>query len=108
MEPRLSKLELLAEIPAWILECDRPIRLAPDKLMHEGIVRGAHLLRRAVRNHDAFGQVINVVDDVERLLHVVRNYDRGRAERVVELAHQVTDHPERYGIQTGKRLVVHD
>ena len=57
---------------------------------------------------DAGGHEIHVVDDVERLLHVVRDDDRGRAERVVELADQVADHAERDRIEPGERLVVHD
>src|SRR5678815_1597326 len=66
MEVRLNKLELFAEIFARVLIGDRPVGLAPHKLVHERIFRGAHFGRRAVRNHDAFRQIVHVIS----LIHI--------------------------------------
>src|SRR5688572_31294712 len=64
--PRSNKLELRREIAARILERDRTVRLAPHELVHERIRRSAHLRGSAMRDHLAFRQVVNVIDDVER------------------------------------------
>ena len=90
------------------MERHRAVGLAVDELAHERIGRRAHLVGRALRDDPAFGHEIEVVDDLQRFVHVVRDDDRRDAERVVQLADQLADDAERDRIEAGERLVVHD
>src|SRR4051812_7728274 len=78
--------ELLPIIGRRIMKWHRTIGLAIDKLAHERFARGAHLRRGALRHDAPFGDEIKVIDDLQRLVHVVRHDDRGDAERIVQLA----------------------
>ncbi len=54
------------------------------------------------------GHKVDIVGDRETLVHVVRHQDRGGAERVVEVADQVSGDAHRDRVEAGERLVVHD
>ena len=71
------------------------------------IVRGGDLLRRALAEDHAVADHVDVVGDLERLLHVVGHHDRGQAERVVQAADQLDDLVERDRVEAGEGLVVH-
>ncbi len=66
-----------------------------------------HFGRRPLRDDAALGHEVQVVDDLERLVDVVRDDDRRDAERVVQLADELADDAERNRIESRERLVVH-
>ena len=54
----------------------------------------------------ALGDEVQVIDDLERLVDVVRDDDRRDAERVVQLADELADDAERDRVEPRERLVV--
>src|SRR5450759_4878027 len=103
----LFQAELYLDRLRGVMERDRPVGLGVDELVHHRIVGGQHLVRRAFADHHAVGDDIQVVDQLERLAHVVGDNDRGSAEGVVQAADQVGDDVERNRVQARERLVVH-
>src|SRR5260221_9318820 len=89
-----------------VVERHRAFGAAVDELAHEGLGARADLVGSALGDDPALRHEINVVDHAERLLHVVRDDDRGGAERVVQLADQAHDDAEGDRIEAGERLVV--
>src|SRR5258705_7333643 len=96
---RASEAHILRVGRGRVVERDRPVALAVDELAYVRMLRGSHLVRRALAQDCAVGDEIEVVDDVQRLDHVVRHHDRSGAERVVQLANQLSDHRERDRVQ---------
>ena len=91
-----------------IVERHRTVRLAVDELMHERLVRGAHLVRSSLGNDHAVGHEIDVIHDFQRLGHVVRDDDGSGAEGIVQAPDQLPDDAQGNGVEAGERLVVHD
>ena len=90
------------------VEAHRAVGLGVQELVHEGVARFHHLARRAVGDDRAVVQQEEVVGDAHRLVHVVGDDDRGRAQRAVQGADEVHDHVERDRVEARERLVVDD
>ncbi len=69
--------------------------------------RRPHRIGRALRDDPSFRHEVKIVDDSQRFVHIVRDHDRGRAQRIVEPAYELADHAERDRVEPGERLVVH-
>src|SRR5690348_2688779 len=89
-----------------VVEGNRPLQLALHELPHIRKLGAAHLVRRPVAHDHAVGHEVHVVDDLEALHDVVRDDDRGGAERVVELPHEPADHRHGDRVEPGEGLVV--
>jgi hypothetical protein len=83
------------------------VGLATHELLHERQVRATDLVGRALAHDLAVGNEIKVIDDVHGFHDVVRDDDRGRAERVVELADELPDDRERDRVEAREGLVIH-
>jgi hypothetical protein len=89
------------------MERQRTVDLGIHELMHEGIGRSPNLIGRALGDHASGGQEIEVVHDLQRFMHIVRNHDRTCAQRIIEASYELADHAERNRVEAGERLVVH-
>src|SRR5688572_18232282 len=83
--------QILGEASAGILERHGPIDFPMDELAHERLGGSAHFLGGSVSHDAPVRDVINKIDELERLLYVMRDDDRSRAERVVEPPDEVAD-----------------
>ena len=71
------------------------------------IFGGGDLLGSSLAEDHAVADHVDVVGDLERLVHVVGHHDRGQAERLVQAADQLDDLVERDRVEAGEGLVVH-
>ena len=90
-----------------IIETDRAIGLCINKLMDERILGSTTLVRRPFCHDTASVHDIFVIYVQQRLVNIVGNHDRGRAQCIVLLADQLTDDPQGDRIKTGEWFVVH-
>ncbi len=58
------------------------------------------------RDHAAIGQQVTLVGNAADLLHVMRDHDRGDAERRVQRLDEPEDHTQRDRVQTHERFIV--
>src|SRR5690349_12186801 len=86
---RALQPQLLYDVRARIMERHRPVHLAPDELVHEGRLGIADVVGRAVRHHHALRHEIDVIDDLQRFLHVVRYQYRRGPESVVQMPDEI-------------------
>src|SRR5437899_12048893 len=75
----------------WIVERHRAIGCAIDELAHERVGRCPHRIGRALRDDPSFRHEVEIVDDSQRFVHIVRDHDRGRAQRIVEPTYELAD-----------------
>jgi hypothetical protein len=66
------------------------------------------LLGLALRDDAPRRHEIDVIHHAQRLLHIVRDDDGGRAERIVEVPDEAHDDAERDRVKAGEGLVVED
>src|SRR5437763_13590697 len=83
-----------------IVESDWTIRRAVDELPNERILRRADLVGRTFRDDASVRDKVDVIDDLQRFVNVVRDDDRCDTERIVQLADQLADDAERTGVQS--------
>src|SRR5437016_5275590 len=83
-----GRLEIGAVVGRGVVERHRALGFAVDELVDEGLGARADLGGRALGDDAARRHEVDVVDHAERILHVVRDDDRGGAERIVQLADQ--------------------
>ena len=76
--------------------------------MHKRISGNFYRLGRAFGGNHAIGEKINVIDNLQRLLRVIRHHDRRHAQRVVQFANQVAHHVARNRVQPGEWFIVHN
>ena len=69
-----SQIQILAVITAGIMERHRAIHLAMHKLMHKILVRSANFIGRSFRHDHAIRHEIDIIHDLQRLLHIVRHH----------------------------------
>jgi hypothetical protein len=84
------------------------VGLSVDELAHERVRGVAHVLGRPVPDDAAFGDEVQVIDDLQRLVDVVGDDDRRDAERVVELTDELAHDAQRNRVEPRERLVVQD
>src|SRR5215470_5145354 len=58
-----------------IVERDRAVGLAADELPHVRVRGSAHFIRGAAGDDFSFGHEVEIIDDLERLVDVVRHDD---------------------------------
>src|SRR5688500_15719579 len=90
------------------VEAHRPVGQRIDELMQVRIFGGGDLLGGSPAEDHAVADHVDVVGDLERLLHIVGHHDGGQAERLVQAADQLDDLVERDRVQAGEGLVVHE
>src|SRR5687768_2161326 len=88
------------------METHRPVGQRIDELVQVRIFGGGDLLGSSLAEDHAVADHIDVVGDLERLVHIVSHDDRGQAERLVQAADQLDDLGERDRVQTGEGFVV--
>ena len=89
------------------MERHRAVGKRVNELPDKRISRGDDFGREPFGHDDTVGHDVDVVDDLQRFDDVVGDDDRGHTERIIELAHQVSDDVERNRIEAGEWLVVH-
>src|ERR1017187_7461065 len=93
---------LLAVGRRGVLESDRSVPLAPDELMHIRRLRSPDIFGRTLGDDKPLGNEIDVIDDFQRLLHVMGDDDGTGPQGIVEGADQLTDDRQGNGIQPGE------
>src|SRR5271169_1113845 len=83
------QVQTLFVIAGRIMERDRSVHLAIDELAHERLFGTADFVRRAFRDDCAIRNEINVIHDLQRLLHVMRHHNGSRPQRVIQAADQL-------------------
>src|SRR3989338_1838053 len=72
------QIQVLAVITAGIMEWHGAVHLAIHQLVHKFFIGSADFVRRSFSLDYAVGHEINIVHDLQRLLHIMRDDDRGR------------------------------
>src|SRR4051812_12401640 len=97
-----SKPQVFLERRGGGVEAHRTVRQGVDELLQVRVVRSLYLFRRALAEHHAVTDDVDVVRHLQRLGDVVGHNHRGELERLVHLADERDDVVERDGIEPGE------
>jgi len=77
-----SQLKVVGVGRCRIVERHRAVGLAMHELVHKRQTGGTHFIRRSLGDNHALRDEIDVIDDFQRLVHVMRDDDRGQPQRI--------------------------
>src|SRR5450756_125678 len=79
-----SQIQILAVVTAGVMEWHRAVHFSMHELMHKIPVRCPNLIGCSFRHDHPVRHEVDIVHDLQGLLHIMGDHYRGRTQRVIQ------------------------